>query len=172
MVAVAPVGVDWLVLLINGHAPQAQEAAGDDAVRPERLDPDLLALAAEVRDDEKRRLAEDLWPVFAGPTLDQRVAALDDLLAVLELSPHADADGLLTWSTTLDKPADLLSASCIVAVLVVVTTYGWTRLGACAGCDCVDVYVDRARRGARKYCSATCLNRAKVRAFRARQATS
>lgn len=173
MVTIESVSIDWLVLLINGYAAQPQEAAGSDAVPAERVCQDQPALAARVTNDEKRRLADGLWPVFAGPSPDQQVAVFDELLATITVSPHVDMDGRLSWSTPLDEPADALAASCIVSLLGAITTYGWAKLGTCAGCDCVDVYVDSAGRGQpRKYCSPTCLNRTKVRAFRSRHGTS
>jgi hypothetical protein len=42
--------------------------------------------------------------------------------------------------------------------------YGWSRLGICAGDDCLDGYLDEAGRRTRRYCSVTCLSRARVRA--------
>ena len=57
------------------------------------------------------------------------------------------------------------------ALLAATQEHSWLRVGTCAGDDCVDVYVDQDGRGARRYCSATCLNRARVRAYRSRQGT-
>lgn len=56
-----------------------------------------------------------------------------------------------------------------LATLWATQEHGWRRLGLCAGDDCQDVYLDEAGRGTRRYCSATCLNRARVRAFRSRR---
>lgn len=173
MVSIESVDVEWLVLLINGYGPQAQQAAGADAVPAAAVDEDQPAVAARVTGADKRRLAGDLWSVFAAPEPDQRAAAFGELLAVSELSPHVGAAAELTWSTPRDDPAHVLVASCTLSLLDAITAHGWARLGTCAGCDCLDVYVDRAARGRpRRYCSPTCLNRAKVRAFRARSTTT
>lgn len=169
MVSLAPVDTEWLVLLVNGYSPQAQDAAGDDAVPPEHADRDQPALASRATDIEKVQLAEKLWRVFSGPAGGSQVAALDALAATSRLDPHIDAEGHLTWTTPLDGTVDQLTASCTVCLIEAITTYGWGRLGICDGRDCVDVYLDRAGRAPRRYCSAACLNRAKVRAFRARQ---
>lgn len=166
---VAPVGVDWLVTLVNAYSPQAADAAGHGAVRTERADDDQPAVAARVSGATKTHLAEVLWPVFAGPTTEVQIEALDALLVAASLSPRLDADGRRAWETSLKSPADRLTAACAACLLEAVGTYGWSRLGACDGCDCADVYVDHARRSPRRYCSTTCLNRAKIRAFRSRR---
>lgn len=170
MVPVVPVDAAWLVLLVNGYSPQAQATAGDDAVPPEQADRDQPALASAVTGVEKVQLAKELWRVFTGPTLAGQVAALDALVATSRLEPHIDTAGHLVWTTPLDSTVGQLTASSTVCLIEAITTYGWGRLGTCDGRDCVDVYLDRAGRARRRYCSATCLNRAKVRAFRSRQA--
>lgn len=173
MTVVQPVRLDWLVLLVNAYAPQTRAVAGNDAVSVDRVRPDQPAMAEGLPDGEKRRLAETLWPVFAGSNPDAQAAAFEKLLVTITASPHIGPDGTLTWTTPLDQPADVLAASCIVSLLEAITAYGWARLGTCAGCDCVDVYLDSLARGKpRKFCSTTCSNRAKVRAFRSRQGVS
>ena len=172
MVPVLRVDIGWLVPFINAYSPQAQTAAGTDAVPPERADQAQPQLATLVTGVDKKGLAGALWCVFGVPTLGDRVDALDSMVAASRLDPHVDIDGDLQWTTRHHGSADLLSASCTVCLVDAITTYGWSRLGICAGCDCVDVYLDRANRAPRRYCSATCLNRAKVRAFRSRRAKS
>lgn len=172
MPTIEPVRIDWVVLLINAYAPQTRAVAGNDAVPVERARQDQPAVASCVTDDRMRQLAEDLWPVFAGSGPDLQAAAFEALLVTVAASPHVDVDGRLTWTTPRKETGDMLTASCVAALLEAITTYGWARLGTCAGCDCVDVYLDSVARGKpRKFCSATCLNRTKVRAFRSRQGT-
>lgn len=166
---VVPVSVDWLVVLVNAYSPQAGEAAGHDAVPTERADSDQPAIAARVSGAAKAHLSEALWPVFAGSTTENGVAALNALVATASLSPRIDADGWMAWNTSLRSPAGRLLAACAVCLLDAVSNYGWARLGTCDGCDCADVYVDSARRAPRRYCSTTCLNRSKIRAFRSRK---
>lgn len=60
--------IDWFMLLVNGYTPQAQKAAGADAVAPERVDEHQLVAAAGVTDEDKRRIAADLWSVFGSST--------------------------------------------------------------------------------------------------------
>lgn len=170
MAPVEPVDVGWLVLFVNGYSPQAGSAAGGDAVPPDRADQDQPALASEATGAQKAQVAERLWHVFAGPAREHQVAALDAVVATSRLEPHIGSQGQLTWTTSAGGSVDRLTAACTVCLIGAITTHGWDRLGTCAGRDCVDIYVDRAGRAPRRYCSPTCLNRAKVRAFRSRQA--
>jgi CGNR zinc finger len=64
----------------------------------------------------------------------------------------------------------VLRAGCAVALMAAVQRNGWDRLGIRDGADCVDVYLDEHGRAPRRYCSGTCLNRARTRAYRSRQA--
>lgn len=171
MMNILSVDVEWLVLLVNAYSPSTQAVAGPDSVPQDRANGRQPSLAADVTSESKRALAERMWLVFGASTTDERIAALESLLARSALSPHVDAQARVTWSTNLVRPTDVLTARCAATLLEAVTTHGWARLGTCAGCACVDVYVDRAGRTPRKYCTGVCLNRARVRAFRARQAT-
>lgn len=169
MSSVTPVSAEWLVVLVNAYSPQTVAAAGRDAVPTECADRAQPAIAARVTGAAKAHLGEALWPVFAGSPSGVRIEALDALLATASLSPRIDADGQMAWTTPQKGPAGRLTAACAVCLLDVVSTYGWARLGTCDGCDCADVYVDSARRAPRRYCSTTCLNRSKIRAFRSRK---
>lgn len=170
MSLVVPVDAGWLVLFINGYSAQAQTAAGDDAVPPGLADRDQPAWSSRVTGPEKVRLAERLWRVF-GTSAHARTDALDALIATSGLEPHIDAESRLVWTTLLEPTVGRLTAACTVCLIEAITTHGWDRLGICSGRDCADTYLDRAQRAPRRYCSATCLNRAKVRAFRSRKAT-
>lgn len=169
MPGVSSVSLEWLVVLVNAYSPQTVDAAGRDAVPTERADRIQPTIAARVTGPAKAHLGETLWPVFAGSSSEGRIAALDALLATASLSPRIDGDGQMVWTTSQKTSPGRLTAACAVCLLDVISTYGWARLGTCDGCDCADVYVDSARRAPRRYCSNTCLNRSKIRAFRSRK---
>ncbi|MGH7609882.1 MAG: CGNR zinc finger domain-containing protein [Candidatus Dormibacteria bacterium] len=61
-------------------------------------------------------------------------------------------------------------AMCATALAVVLGSPGAARLGVCRSSGCDRVYVDGSRNGSRRFCSAGCMNRSKVAAFRARRA--
>ena len=46
------------------------------------------------------------------------------------------------------------------------------RAGVCSGRRCADAYIDASPGGQRRFCSVTCQNRARVAAWRRRQAAS
>jgi len=162
---VPEVTVVWLVDLVNEYGSEPRAVAGEQAAPYPKL-PDTVGARLARRD--LVRIADELWPVFAPAKLERRAAALNGLLAAASLTPSVDAAACLCWATPHTEPAARLAAGCAATLVTAVGDHGWDRLGTCACGDCVDVYVDDQRRRARRYCSTTCLNRARVRAHRAR----
>ena len=170
MNTVPAIDLEWLVLLVNEFGPQPRAAAGEsDMAYPDLSDRGQPGSAADLTDADRAQLAARLWAVFAGLSLARRAVALSALLRVGRLVPGIDADGVLVWATGHTDPAAQLAAGCAVALAEVIQAHGWDRIGTCTGRDCVDVYIDQHGRSPRRYCSSTCLNRAKVRAYRARK---
>ena len=58
---------------------------------------------------------------------------------------------------------------CATALAVVLGTEHGGRLGVCTAPRCDRVYVDTSRNATRRFCSASCQNRVKTAAFRARR---
>jgi predicted RNA-binding Zn ribbon-like protein len=168
-IAIPDVDLAWLVRLVNGYATSSREASGEDNSHPDVMTdpgaPDLLRAAQP----DLVSTAQRLWQVFAGLTTAERTALLNDMLDESELSPRLNKDGELRWTTSFTGSGPRLLAACTAALLSATRQHGWCRMGICAGDDCLDVYFDETGRGARRYCSATCLNRARVRAYRSRQ---
>jgi predicted RNA-binding Zn ribbon-like protein len=69
-----------------------------------------------------------------------------------------------------DSPVEALAGELTVALALIVDRYGAKRFGACQARDCNRVWVDLTRNGSRRYCSDACAARAKVAAYRSRQA--
>lgn len=160
--------VDWVVAVINRYSPQTRHAAGEEHLPF----PALTALppgpAASVNLPDLVDMAQRLWPVFGEVDQAARSHRLNELVRAAAISPSFKADGTLAWYTL--SPMQVPFANCIATVLDLVIEDGWSRIGTCAGEDCLDVFVSRSGRGSRRiYCSSTCLNRGRVRAFRARQ---
>ncbi|HZD69019.1 MAG TPA: CGNR zinc finger domain-containing protein [Actinomycetes bacterium] len=77
---------------------------------------------------------------------------------LLELHFHSADGGLAaTWG-----------ARCASGLAVVIGDGNLDRLGVCHATRCDRVFVDTSRNGSRRFCSAPCLNRAKIAALRAR----
>lgn len=160
----------WLVGLVNEYAQPAREAAGEEGDPY----PDVMSdpIAPHLRRVARRDLitvAERLWLLFAAESDVERAALLNDMLDDAQLSPGVDEGAALVWRTRRVDAGGLLLAGCAALLLGVVQELGWDRLGMCAGYDCLDVYLDEAGRGTRRFCSATCLNRSRIRAYRYRQ---
>jgi|HubBroStandDraft_1064217.scaffolds.fasta_scaffold296635_2 predicted RNA-binding Zn ribbon-like protein len=172
MVAAPAVPVHWLVEVVNeyGHRPRAE--AGESAHPYPALTQGRPPQAARLTEAELTALADRLWPVFGAPDPAARVTALNSLLSAAKLTPEIDGHGDQAWRTSHTEAAQIIAAGCAVTLLDSVSRNGWHRLGICDGADCVDVYLDEHGRAPRRYCSAGCLNRARIRAYRSRHATS
>jgi CGNR zinc finger len=164
------VPLPWLVRLVNEYAPQPREASGEDHdPYPDAMTDPLAPRISRVSQADLICVADRLWLFFAAVSESERAALFNDMLHDAALSPQVNEHGELLWTTRHIDSRPLLLAGCAAALLAAAQEHNWRRLGTCAGDDCVDVYIDEAGRGARRYCSATCLNRARVRAYRSRQ---
>jgi predicted RNA-binding Zn ribbon-like protein len=172
MVAVPAVPVHWLVEVVNEYGCRPRAEAGESGHPYPVLTQGRPLRAARLTEAELTALADRLWPVFGAPGPAARVAALNSLLSAAKLTPEIDDLADQAWRTLHTQSAQIVAAGCAVALLDSVSRNGWHRLGICDATDCVDVYLDEHGRAPRRYCSATCLNRARVRAYRSRHAAS
>ncbi len=169
MSAVPQVPLSWLATFINEYADQPRDEAGESGQPyPGLTGGEHPAAASQLGAAALAAIASALWPVFAATGMAQKAAALNRLLRDADLTPGVTPDGQLSWTTGHRAAARVLTAGCAVALLGAVEPAGWQRLGTCAASDCADVYIDRRGRTPRRYCSDTCLNRARVRAYRKR----
>ena len=170
MNVIPAVQLPWLVRLVNAYAPAPREAAGEDHdPYPDVMTDPPAPHIPGVAQQDLISVAHRLWLVFAAVSAAKRTAAFNEILDDAQLSPKVNERGELFWMTSRTDSEPLLLAGCAATLLAATQEHSWRRVGTCAGDDCVDVYVDQDGRGARRYCSATCLNRARVRAYRSRQ---
>jgi predicted RNA-binding Zn ribbon-like protein len=170
MEVVPAVTLPWLVTFINEYADQPRDEAGEAAQPYPALQSDGRPPAvSRMSSAGLARIASTLWPVFAAASVEARAAALNQLLRDADLTPFVTPAGQSGWVTAHSAADAVVAASCAVALLGTVGSLGWLRLGICEGSDCVDVYIDQTGRTPRRYCSETCLNRARVRAYRSRR---
>jgi predicted RNA-binding Zn ribbon-like protein len=100
-------------------------------------------------------------------------AVLDDLSAALRafpmvVSPDSTGGGGLAGIN--DGPVMAALGSIVTGYTTGVLTGAWSRMRQCLAGDCAWVFWDSSAKGARRWCNmAVCGNRAKVRAFAARQ---
>ncbi|UUN27246.1 CGNR zinc finger domain-containing protein [Streptomyces sp. FIT100] len=103
-----------------------------------------------------------------GPPGDSAALDLDRLLAAAPLLLTVDASGAASL-----RPADPVPLASRVAVAIAEATAEgtWLRLKACEAEDCRWAYYDRSPAGRSRWCTmSVCGSRAKMRAYRARQA--
>jgi predicted RNA-binding Zn ribbon-like protein len=167
--AVPLVPLSWLVTFINEYADQPRDEARESGQPyPDLAGGENPAEVSQLSAVTLAAIASTLWPVFAATGSAQKAAALNRLLRGADLTPGVTPEGQLSWTTRHRATASALTAGCAVALLRAVHSVGWEKLGTCAGSDCIDVYIDHRGPTPRRYCSETCLNRARVRAYRKR----
>jgi predicted RNA-binding Zn ribbon-like protein len=122
------------------------------------------------------RLAAQLRAIFVAAEAEDKDAAaglvnamLSEYQAAPHLASHDKEDWHLHFHSVSARVADGFGARCSVALAITVGGAGIDRLGVCEADNCDRVFVDVSRNGSRRFCSAACLNRTKVSAFRARQ---
>jgi predicted RNA-binding Zn ribbon-like protein len=121
-------------------------------------------------------VAAALRPVFdaaaAGRT-DRAARLVNTLLVRSGARPRLDRHDGQPWHLHFHGPEDSLAAGwaagCATGLAVVLGTDHGGRLGVCAAPRCDRVYVDTSRNATRRFCSASCQNRVKTAAFRARR---
>ena len=165
--AVPALDVSHVVAFVNEYADPPREAAGEQ----ETPYPDPAPLLAWPGDlplpagGDLVKAANAVFPVFAAAREGRAFDELNALLRAVRPLPVA-APGGLRW--TVGDPADVLPAALATCLLAWLMTHGQARLGTCHAARCVDVYTDSSPAGQRRFCSATCLNRHKVAAYRRR----
>lgn len=141
----------------RGLAPQGLEASDGDLAAAISLREALRTLVA----------AHNELPVDTAPAL----AVLDDAARRAGLGVRFGAD-----SARLEPAqggVDGALGRILAAVAATMADGTWLRLKACRDEDCLWVFLDTAKNRSRAWCSMrSCGNRAKVRAYRERQAVS
>jgi predicted RNA-binding Zn ribbon-like protein len=135
-------------------------------------DHDMPVMVTDADLPTVQRLADDLARVFV-PDGDVAVAALDGLLAQLEVRPrittHDGRPPHLHYEPDGADAGTRLRVNTLMGVAAVVAHAGPDRLGCCEARGCDRVFVDVSRNGRRRFCSNRCANRAHVAAHRARR---
>jgi predicted RNA-binding Zn ribbon-like protein len=128
---------------------------------------DLAELAA-VR--ELRPTLARFWSGEKDTVVDIVNQVLRDRRALPQLVKHDQWD-YHVHATAADAPlADRMAVEAAMAMADVIRIGELGRLRICGGEDCEDVYVDLSKNRSRRFCGATCGNRANVAAYRARRA--
>jgi predicted RNA-binding Zn ribbon-like protein len=130
----------------------------------------------EQQADELTAIAGWLRVVFDAADsgdLDAAAMTVNALLAETGARPQLDRHDGEPWHLHFHGSTDSLAqgwaAGCATGLAVLLGTERADRLGVCTAPRCDRVYVDVSRNSTRRFCSASCQNRVKAAAFRARQ---
>jgi predicted RNA-binding Zn ribbon-like protein len=119
-----------------------------------------------------RELRDRLRGAFEAPDEATAVQVLNALLveggSVPELTRHDGLPWHFHFGPEDEETFENLRAVTSVALLDVIRTLGWQRLGRCAAAPCASVFVDRSRNRSRRYCSQLCADRMTQAAHRSR----
>lgn len=172
---VGPLPLAVLVTVVNEWGDVPRRAAGEDAdpyPSPAALRADEPGLWRGVPDTDETVLVEVanlLHPVFAAASDVECAEHLDRLVRDSGLVPAVTSDGgevRQVWCVPAGR-RELLAAAVLAVLEQLRRDPEVGRLGTCAGEDCADVFVDQSPAGRRHFCSLTCQNRARARAYRA-----
>ncbi len=118
---------------------------------------------------ELRATLARFWSADKDAVVDVVNQVLADRRALPQLVKHDEWD-YHVHATAPDAPlADRMAVEAAMAVADVIRIDELGRLRICEGEDCQDVYVDLSKNRSRRFCGATCGNRANVAAYRARR---
>jgi predicted RNA-binding Zn ribbon-like protein len=132
---------------------------------PRTGDPAELAAVRELRPTLAR-----FWSADRDTVVDLVTQVLRERRALPQLVKHDHWD-YHVHATAADAPlADRMAVEAAMAMADVIRVDELGRLRVCGGDDCQDVYVDLSKNRSRRFCGATCGNRANVAAYRARRA--
>ena len=120
-------------------------------------------------------LAGALREVFVAGSAARRAELLNDLLRRHRPQPYLTDDvdqplHLHFHGDDSDTAVEALASEMVLALALVVDSYGAGRFGVCRARGCERVYVDLTRNGSRRYCGDACGARTKMAAHRARRA--
>jgi predicted RNA-binding Zn ribbon-like protein len=154
---------------VSGH----EYLTDADALRAFFADHDLEA-PAEISEADLERIREvrdRLRAAFEAPDQAATAAILNDLISRAGAQPYVtDHDGRwhIHYSAPEASAAERLTAIAAMSLAVVMSEFGWERLGVCGADNCADAYIDTSRNRSRRYCSSSCGSRSNVAAYRAR----
>lgn len=172
---VHPLPIPLLVHIVNewGEAPRT---AAHEGTKPY---PDVAAFRAESPEfwrnfpplDEESlvEVANLVHPLFASTSGEECADGLNNVIARAGMTPALVSED---WSVcevwhVFHPDRELLAGAALSLVNHLRQEPDARRLGTCDGDACVDVYVDQSPGGRRQYCSLTCQNRNRTRAYRA-----
>src|SRR6195952_4062042 len=118
---------------------------------------------------ELRPMLARFWSADKDAAVDIVNQVLRDRHALPQLVKHDQWDYHIHATDSQAPLADRMAVEAAMAMADVIRIDELSRLRVCGGDDCEDVYVDLSKNRSRRFCDATCGNRANVAAYRARR---
>lgn len=120
-----------------------------------------------------RRVADELYAVFAADSLDTCVAEINGMLVRWAGPPRLSGHDNTAWHLHLDSADDApwgewLAASAAYALASIVAETGRMPGGICGAHDCDRPFVNTGAGAEQRFCSTRCATRTRVAAHRAR----
>jgi predicted RNA-binding Zn ribbon-like protein len=172
-VSVEAMSLALLVRIVNAWGTQARRGRNEqDSPLPARdeVADELPETADRLTVEDLVRIADQLYPVFAGPDPAERARVVNRLLAATGVRPALLEDPELHSGWLVGKQRDACLAAAAISLRSQLGHGSLDRLGICSDPACADAYVDASPAGQRRFCSITCQNRSRVAAFRRRAA--
>lgn len=176
-IRVHPLPLPSVVELVNEWGDDPRRAAGtsDEHYPTSRTmaagTGPVAQVLAQATDAALTQVANQIHAVFSAVGAAAVGSALTALVEAAALTPvfaEAEDTGVLEQQWFTDRSEHVLLAAAIVTLIERLRAEpDVERLGICGGDDCVDVWVDDSPGGRRRFCSVTCQNRARTRAYRA-----
>ncbi|MCR2800574.1 MULTISPECIES: CGNR zinc finger domain-containing protein [unclassified Microbacterium] len=172
---VHPLPLPLLVHIVNewGDAPRIEAHEGNEPYpTAESLRAQSPQFWAHFPPFDERTLVETanlVHPIFAAPSGSECAERLNGLISEAQMSPALSSEAWTVqevWHTARPDRA-LLAGATLSLIDHLRHEPDASRLGVCEGDACADVYVDQSPAGRRQYCSLTCQNRNRTRAYRA-----
>jgi len=140
--------------LLKFHGAKAAGAGMDD-----------VAAARIVREDI-RKLFERASDIAAVNTLSDYLAAAD---IGVRLQPSSEGKfSLIPFAKPVQDPVMTLRSLCLIEIADAVSSKGIASLQTCQAAPCQDAFIDRSKKGGRRFCSPRCSNRFHVQRHRER----
>src|SRR5215213_2122407 len=125
--------------------------------------------------DRVRALRSRLDAAFDAPTESDAVEVVNALARDHGTPPQLERHGtgwrIRSWPDE-DSGFEFVAAFAAASLLEGLRSYGWERVGRCAGSRCRCAFVDRTRNRSRRYCCSLCADRVAQANSRRRRRTS
>lgn len=174
VVEVRPLPLAVVVTIVNEWGDEPRAAAGEttdaypdlDRLRVEQPGPwEPVAGSPTVDLVQVANLMHSVFAARSGSECAERLNRLVDIAGLQRRLIGTEWSVREAWYAPPDR--QVLAAATLSVVDRLRHEPDARRLGTCQGAECVDAFVDASPAGRRRYCSVTCQNRERARAYRA-----